>query len=206
MAHRPRRDDWLGRHGRSLAVRVEDRRIGDFNGDNTSDILWQSQTDGLVGAWLINRGAMTGWAGMGAVSLSAWKLIGVGDFNGDNTSDVLWQSQTDGLVGAWLINSGAISGWAGLGVVSPTEWKVVGAGDYNANGTSDVLWHNQTTGLIGAWLVQTGGFTWAGLGAVDPTTWQVLGGADFDTTNLWADQVAADLMTSILEAGARKTV
>jgi len=34
---------------------------GDFNGDGTSDILWQRASDGLLGAWLMHGGAMIGW-------------------------------------------------------------------------------------------------------------------------------------------------
>ena len=34
---------------------------GDFNGDRTSDILWQSQTDGTVGAWIMSGGVVNRW-------------------------------------------------------------------------------------------------------------------------------------------------
>ena len=62
--------------------------MGDFNGDGTSDVLWYNQATGLVGAEIVSNGANVGWAGLGVVDPTVWKVAGIGDFNGDGTSDV----------------------------------------------------------------------------------------------------------------------
>ena len=77
------------------------------NGDGTSDILWQNQSNGGVIAWFIKNGAYNSWAYLNTAPLSDWKAIGSGDYNGDRTSDVLWQNQSNGGVIAWFVKNGA---------------------------------------------------------------------------------------------------
>ena len=89
-------------------------------------MLWQNQTNGVVGSWLIKNGVYTDWANLGSADPNVWKIVGVGDFNGDGTSDVLWQNQTNGVVGSWLIKNGVYTDWANLGGADPKVWKVVG--------------------------------------------------------------------------------
>ena len=168
-------------------------KSNDFNGDGTSDVLWQNQTNGVVGSWLIKNGVYTDWANLGGADLNVWKVVGVGDFNGDGTSDVLWQNQTNGVVGSWLIKNGVYTDWADLGGADPNVWKIVGVGDCNGDGTSDVLWQNQTNGVVGSWLIKNGVYTdWANLGSADPNVWKVVGVGDFngDGTSdvLWQNQ------------------
>ena len=78
--------------------------VGDFNGDGTSDILWENQTTGQVGEWVIHNGQPT-WTSIGWANTS-WKVAGVGDFNGDGTSDIEWQNPTTGQVGQWSMQNG----------------------------------------------------------------------------------------------------
>jgi hypothetical protein len=189
---------------------------GDFNGDGTSDVLWQDQSTGLVGAWLIKNAVLNGWAGFSSPDPTVWIVVGVGDFNGDSTSDVLLENQATGLVGAWIIKSGVLNGWAGFSSTDPTVWKVVGAGDYNGGKTSDVLWQNQSTGLVGAWLVKNAALSgWAELGSPDPTVWKIAGGGQPGSSALHAANAVAvpasdvasltqsDLQSMIQEAIAR---
>ncbi len=152
--------------------------IGDFNGDGTSDVLWQNLSTGSVVAWLIKNGAITGMPTLSSAD-PTWKLAGVGDFNGDKTSDILWYNQSTGLVGAWIIKNATFNRWAGLGTADPKTWRVAGVGDFNGDKTSDVLWQNQATGLVGAWIIKNATFNrWAGFGTIDPAAWKIIGVGD----------------------------
>ena len=46
---------------------------GDFNGDQTSDILWFNSTFGVVAMWFLSNGQVTQSAGLGFVG-SGWTI------------------------------------------------------------------------------------------------------------------------------------
>ena len=69
----------------------------DFNGDGTSDILWQN-TNGRAGIWLMNGTSADQQRRSSAIPGPSWHVIGAGDFNGDGNADILWQN-TNGAVG-----------------------------------------------------------------------------------------------------------
>ena len=142
--------------------------VGDFNGDGTSDVLYQN-TDGSVGASLMKNGANDSWVNLSGPT--SWRVVGVGDFNGDGTADVLYQN-ADGSVGASLMKNGENNAWVNLS--GPTSWRMVGVGDFNGDGTSDVLYQN-TDGSVGTSLMKNGeNNAWVGLSG--PTAWTVVGG------------------------------
>ncbi len=148
--------------------------IGDFNGDGTSDVLWESNS-GMVGAWLIKNAAASAWIGLAYADPAQWTIIGLADLTGKGTTDVLWQNTVNGAVGAWLISGGSISSWMGLGGASPSAWKLVGVGDLTNNGVDDLVWESLTSpGTYGAWLVQGNSISCASLPYADPSQWQLL--------------------------------
>jgi hypothetical protein len=179
--------------GASSQAGIENSSVAASAASVTSNVLWQNQSTGLVGSWLIQNSANTGWASLGTADPFTWKVVGVGDFNGDGTPDVLWQNQSTGLVGIWHIQNNTNAGWLSVGTADPLTWKVVGVGDFNGDGTADVLWQNQSTGLVGTWLmhnfVNTG---WFSLGTADLFTWKVAGVGDFNGDGtadvLWQNQ------------------
>ena len=190
--------------------------VGDFDGNELSDVLLHNQTSGEVGAWLLQGGgAANGWKTMGAAPAKTWKVAGVGDFDGNGLSDVLLHNQSSGEVGAWLLQSGgAANGWKTMGGAPATMWKVVGVGDYDGNGLSDVLLHNQTSGDVGAWLLQPAGVPngWRSMGNAPATTWKVVPGdvsglqavaAATDATSQVATLMQGDLQPIVAEALAR---
>ena len=65
-----------------------------FNGDGSSDILWQN-SDGTPAVWLMNGTSLVSGGNVGFNPGAAWHAVGSGDFNGDGKADILWQN-TDG--------------------------------------------------------------------------------------------------------------
>jgi hypothetical protein len=50
----------------------------DFNGDGNPDLLWQHQTQGLLGVWLMDGTTMTNtvWVTPDQVADTNWKIVG----------------------------------------------------------------------------------------------------------------------------------
>jgi hypothetical protein len=85
--------------------------IGDFNGDNKSDVLLRN-TNGTLGEWFMSGSTIDSAQGIsfdGApVTLpSSWSIVGVGDFNGDGMADILLRN-TNGSLGEWMMNGSQI--------------------------------------------------------------------------------------------------
>ena len=181
--------------------------IGDFMGQGTDDILWQNQSTGLVGAWLISNGAVTGWAAFGPVDLSQWQFAGIGKFKGSsNPADVLWFNQTSGYVVSWIIQNAAVTSGPVLGTADPSVWKVVGIGNFEDNGTDDILWQNQSTGIVGAWVISNAAVTgWDSLGSADPSTWKLIAIGDLGNGTpdlVWQNQSTNLVGAWIINNGA----
>jgi hypothetical protein len=173
---------------------------GDFNGDGTSDVLWQDQTTGLIGIWIIKSTKYTSWSVLGSLDLNAYKVVGVGDFNGDGTSDVLYENMSTGVVRAWIVKNAKLNSTVIVGTVKPNLWSIVGVGDFNGDKTSDILWQNDSTGLVGAWIMKSSKNTgWAGFGTTNLATWSVAGVGDFngDKTSdvLWQNNSTGEIYT-----------
>jgi hypothetical protein len=147
----------------------------DFNGDGTSDILWQN-TDGTVGTWEMEGSQILAETGFGQVA-NSWQIVGTGDFNGNGISDILWQN-TDGAVALWQMNgtqtpTESVVGQAGSG------WQVAGTGDFIGDGNDDILWRN-TNGAVGLWEMDgTQIVKEASVGQAD-NSWQIVGVGDFN--------------------------
>jgi hypothetical protein len=104
--------------------------VGDFNGDDLSDILYRNNTTGDTGFYAIVNGVNTGWHDVGASS-TAYSVVGVGDFLNDNHSDILYRNNSTGDIGFYAIVNGSNTGWHDIGA-SSTAYVVVGIGDYLA--------------------------------------------------------------------------
>jgi hypothetical protein len=147
----------------------------EFDGNNTSDILFQDASSGHVNQFNMQNGQSSwqyiGWAPSGS------QIVGTGDFNGDGTSDILLQDPTSGNLSQFKMQSGQAT-WQNVSPVS-TDWKVVGTGDFNGDGTSDILLEIPATGLLGDYQMHNGQATWQNISSVSPV-WQVEGTGDFN--------------------------
>jgi hypothetical protein len=167
---------------------------------SVTNVLWQNQSTGMVGMWLVQNAQNAGWTQIGQADPSVWKAVGVGDFTGNGNADVLWQNQTTGLVGMWRIQNATNTGWVSFGQADPNVWTVVGVADFNGDGYADVLWQNQSTGLVGMWRIQNGVSTgWVSLGQTDPSVWKLVGVGDFNKDG-YADVLWQNRSTGLVGA------
>jgi N-acetylneuraminic acid mutarotase len=160
-----------------IGLQWQIQRLGDFNGDGRSDILWRNMSPGQSDSaylflWLMNGPQVV--AGTGYTSLQAdsgWSVQDVGDFDGDGKSDILWRNVGNGAdAGAlfvWLMDGKTLKGGTYLLPVT-LDWQVQGLGDFNGDGRADILWRQASTGKTYVWLMD---------GA------QVIGGTGFTNSN-----------------------
>jgi hypothetical protein len=94
--------------------------VGDFNGDGTSDILFEDPTSGQLGDFLMKNGVAT-WASIGSVPPNL-QVVGIGDYNGDGTSDILFRDPTSGVLTTFLMHNN-VPTWAAIGSTG-TTWQV----------------------------------------------------------------------------------
>jgi hypothetical protein len=131
--------------------------IGDFDGDQVSDVLWRNRTtgDNAIGFLVNNDIEEVYWYAYptNPVVISAWKVVGTGDFDGDGRSEILWRNGSTGANVVWRFtdfesNTAFVA--TGLPTVS-APWKVAGVGDFNGDGHSDVLWRHPVAGANVVW-------------------------------------------------------
>jgi hypothetical protein len=160
--------------------------IGDFNGDNKSDVLLRN-TNGTLGEWFMSGSTIDSAQGIsfdGApVTLpSSWSIVGVGDFNGDGMADILLRN-TNGSLGEWMMNGSQIESaeavtFQGTAVSLNSSWTLAAIGDFNSDGKADLVWEN-SNGALAEWTMNGAAITSANSVTsqgqpVSPSGWHVL--------------------------------
>jgi hypothetical protein len=174
----------------------------DFNGNGTSDILWQN-TDGTAAIWQMNGTSLVSGANVGVNPGAAWHEIGTGDFNGDGHGDILWQN-ADGTPMMWLMDGSNAPTVSNVGFNPGPAWHEIGTGDFNGDGKSDILWQN-SSGQAAVWLMDGANVLQGSDVGFNPgAAWHVIGAGDFDGDGkadiLWQNsngQAAAWLMDGL---------
>jgi hypothetical protein len=162
---------------KTITVASTVHTASDFNGDASSDILWQS-VSGQAAIWLMNGILQTGGAAVGANPGTNWHVMGSADFDGDGKSDILWQN-SDGSIAFWNMNGTSIAG-SGVVLSNPgPSWQVVAAADFNGDGKADILFR-YTDGTPAIWLMN-GTTILSGAALPNPgTVWRFVGTGDFN--------------------------
>jgi len=143
------------------------KRLGDFDGDGKSDILWQHRTTGQLFIWLLD--GVSTYAELKALNRvgsiisrmgSVWQIKGVSDFDGDGRDDILWQNSSTGQVYIWLLDGvtpfaqlKALNRGGSIADRMGSVWQIKGVSDFDGDGKSDLLWQHSSTGQVYVWLL-----------------------------------------------------
>jgi FG-GAP-like repeat len=162
---------------------------GDFNGDGTTDILWQNAVGG-TSEWLMSPSG--GIASFPFTPPAAgWDVVASGDLNGDGTDDILWKNDATGSTAEWLM---APTGGASLlGTPAAPGWDVVASGDFNGDHITDIMWKHAATGSTAEWLMAPTGGVGSLLSAPPVGGWIVVATGDFNndgTTDIMWEHAA----------------
>lgn len=151
---------------------------GDFNGDDTSDLLYRNQRDGRNA--LLSDASWADWAGyssLASVTDLAWTVAGTGDFDGDRSTDVLWRNSVTGKNVIW--RSANIATRIQVAPVTNFAWKIDAIADFNGDGKSDIFWRNRSTGANQVWF-SANAATRPSVATVVNQQWRVTATGDFD--------------------------
>jgi hypothetical protein len=149
-----------------------------FNGDGSSDILWQN-SDGTPAVWLMNGTSLVSGGNVGFDPGAAWHVVDSGDFSGDGKADILWQN-TDGTVAEWFVNGTSLVSGGSVAFNPGPAWHAVATGDFNGDGKADILWQNQD-GTPAVWLMNgLNILSGANVGFNPGASWHVVGTGDFN--------------------------
>jgi hypothetical protein len=109
--------------GPNVAAEWEVKAVGDFNGDGTSDLLWQNRDSGTVSIWQVRNGTYVTSPFTNYVPLGVWQVLGAADMDGDGVSDIIWRNN-NGQVSVWLMSNYGIKGTREI--MTTTDWEFAG--------------------------------------------------------------------------------
>lgn len=184
--------------------------LGDFNGDNTTDILFLRENENgttSIALWLMENGTavtqpIIGDAGVG------WDLVNTNDFNGNGTTDLLFTQTTEEgptNLGIWLQEGATSTARTVIGAAG-TGWSVVDTNDFNGDGNADILFSQDIGGganVFGVWTLngtqvtgksQVGGSSSAGWSLLDHNDFNGDGKADLLFENSGTRELAVWLL------------
>lgn len=159
------------------------RGIGDINGDNIADLVFQN-SQGQIAVWLLDGSgnAVHHTSGQGLKSASKflysaglgdWKIKGIRDINGDGINDLIFQNSA-GSIAAWFLDGtgdspdfttgkGLKPGSKALTSAGLGDWKIKSVEDINGDGIADLVFQN-FNGQIAVWFLDGTG------NSVDPSS------------------------------------
>ena len=103
----------------------------DFDGNSTSDILWN--TGSGFNLWYNDTfsNITPDWLGV-----DTWTYIDSGDYNGDGIEDILWDVGSGYTLWQMHNMNDFTPYWLGV-----SSWQYVDSGDHNGDGVDDILWN-----------------------------------------------------------------
>jgi autotransporter passenger strand-loop-strand repeat protein len=162
----------------------------DFNGDGTSDLLFQN-TNATPQIWLMNGTSVISQTSLPDPPVQ-WRIVGSGDFNGDGNGDILWLNTISNQPAVWEMNGTSIISAVGL-PAPPPSWRIAGIGDVNGDGNADIIWQN-SDGQPSIWEMNgTSVISAVGLATPSPQ-WRIVATGDFNGDGnsdlLWINTVS----------------
>ncbi len=118
------------------------RAVGDYNGDNTTDIVFESTTsDKEILQYINSTTAAKSLPLTGTPTL--WNIGASKDFSGDTTPDLVWHNTVSGETAIWaidkltgnLVTAGGVTAFVKFNnaiLKTASTWDVVGADDFGS--------------------------------------------------------------------------
>jgi hypothetical protein len=79
--------------------------VGDLNGDDQPDIMFQNTTTGNVYVWYMHGSAMYAGGFLNPANQGAgWNVAGLADLDGDGQPEILFQNVTTGYLAYWVMS------------------------------------------------------------------------------------------------------
>ena len=158
---------------------------GDFDGDASSDVIFQHGTNGRIVAWLMSGTVVLAGLDVGEVPETAWKIRGAADMNADGWLDLVWQHEEDGRLAVWLMHGTTLTEGRliDMPLVPDRDWRIVAVADLNADGSPDFVWRNQANGVLATWLMNGLQYLDGVLlspARVDDPHWKIAAAGDFN--------------------------
>jgi hypothetical protein len=176
---------------------------GDFNGDGSTDLVWENTSTGQRAIWLLQNSIFKNSLDLPTIN-PQWRIAGVGDFNKDGSADLVWENTATGQRAIWLLSNGVLSGTINLPTVG-TQWHIAGVGDFAGDGNADLVWENTVTGQHAIWFLENGVFSSALTLPTLSTQWRIAGVGDFngdgDADLVWQNTSTGQIFVWLLKDG-----
>ncbi len=140
--------------------------VGDVDGDDRPDLLWQNDATGRLLLWRMNNRQILGFVSYPAANPAIWEFAAaaeVDDVDDNSPGDdddhyaLLWRHKTDRRLVLWQMNGREIVRTRQLPLGPAPQWQVAGMGEVEleSNNRVDVqiLWRNIQTGANRVWQI-----------------------------------------------------
>jgi FG-GAP-like repeat/FG-GAP repeat len=176
---------------------------GDFNGDGSTDPVWENTSTGQRAIWLLQNIIFRNSLRLPTIS-PEWRIVGAGDFNKDGSADLVWENTATGQRSIWLLSNGVLSSTINLPSVG-TQWHIAGVGDFAGDGNADLVWENTVTGQHAIWFLQNGIFSSSLSLPTLSTQWRIAGVGDFNGDGqadlVWQNTSTGQIVVWLLKDG-----
>lgn len=181
---------------------------GDFDGNGTSDLLWENASLGRVSIWLMAGGQKAQSATLASPG-EGWSVAAAGDFDGDGRGDIFWRNGVSGALRVWLMDGMSPVNDGSPGTL-PSSWALAGTCDFDGNGTLDLLWVDAALGKATVWLMNGTTKTPSARFSTGGEDWFMAGIGDFNGDGrsdiLWRNKVSGRLRVWLMNGTTRASV
>ncbi len=182
--------------------------ISDFNGDQSTDLLWRNYATGENELWYMNGVTLQQRTALPPQLDPNWQLAGSGDFDGDQQTDLIWRHEITGQNALWLMNGAKVSQSLSMLSIGDENWHIEGVGDFNGDRKADLIWRNANTGQNLLWYMDGAAPLRADpLIAVTNRDWHIEGVGDFNRDGqadiLWQDYASGSNVLWLMNGSTR---
>jgi hypothetical protein len=176
---------------------------GDFNGDASTDLVWENTSTGQHAIWLLQGSHLENPLNLPTIN-PQWRIAGAADFNKDGSADLVWENTATGQRAIWLLSNGVLSSTINLPTVG-TRWHIAGTGDFAGDGNADLVWENTETGEHAIWFLKNGVFSSSISLPTLSTNWRIAGVGDFNGDGqadlVWQNTITGQIIVWLLKDG-----